>query len=307
MVEIVEVGPRDGFQIEAKPIPTADKIRFIDRLAACGFKAMEIAAFVSPKAVPQMSDAADVLAGIDRARGVKMRALVPNARGAERAAAAHVDEMVAIVSASESHNRANLNRAIDESLGNITQLAGIAAAAGIPVHGGISTAFGCPFEGDVPVEQVIRIANSLAGIGVRSLTLGDTTGMATPSLVKQLCAALAEGAPAVKITLHFHNTRGLGLVNVMAGLEAGVTSFESTIAGIGGCPFAPGATGNVVTEDVIHMMDTLGIKTGLNLKSLIGVARELESFLGRPLPGQVMKAGPRLTLHPLDSVTAARA
>jgi hydroxymethylglutaryl-CoA lyase len=306
-VEVIEVGPRDGFQIEPQIIPTADKIRFINRLAACGFPAMEVVAFVGARAVPQMADAAEVLAGLDRSRGTVFRGLVPNARGAERAAAAGVGEMVAFLSASETHNRANLNRSVEESLRNVEDVVGIARSAGIGVHGGIATSFGCPFEGDIAPDRVSSIAQAFHAMGIRGLTLGDTTGMATPPLVSALCRKLRADLPDMKVTLHFHNTRGLGLVNVMAGLDAGITSFESTVGGLGGCPFAPRATGNISTEDLVNLLDEIDRPSGIDLQSLIGVARDVETLLGRTLPGQVMRAGSRLTLHRPDSVQIARA
>lgn len=306
-IEIVEVGARDGFQMETQLIPTDDKIRYIERLARCGFPAMEIVSFVGPRAIPQMGDAEAVLAGLDRTLGTVFRGLVPNARGAERAAAARIDEMVPIVSASESHNRANLNRTIEQSFRSMEEIVAIANSARIPVHGGVATAFGCPFEGDVPARQVLQIAAKMYGMGIHALTLGDTTGMATPPLVEDLCRLLASELPELRVTLHFHNTRGIGLVNVAAALRVGVRSFESSVGGLGGCPFAPGASGNICSEDLVNLLCELGMDSGVALAPLIDVARDLEVQLGRSLPGQVMRAGPRQALHPLTDVEIARA
>jgi hydroxymethylglutaryl-CoA lyase len=304
-VVVTEVGTRDGFQAEPAIIPTTTKVAVLDALIAAGVPSFEATAFVSPRAVPQMADAAEVMARVARRPGVRLQALVPNARGAETAAAARVDMMVCFVSASESHNRANLNRPIAESLANVAEVAGIAKAAGIPLRGAVATALGCPFEGDVPVDAVLRIVEAYAAHGVRHVSLGDTTGMATPPLVARVVEAIRSGFPALEIALHFHNTRGIGLANVLAGLELGIREFESSIGGIGGCPFAPGATGNVCTEDLVYLLHECGFETGIDLERLIEVARRVEEVVGHPLPGQVMKAGPRLRRHALDSVRHA--
>ena len=304
-VQVTEVGLRDGLQAEAKFVPTAEKIAVADALSAAGIRRFEVSSFVSPRAVPQLADAAEVLAGMKRRPGQVRACLVPNEKGAERAAAAGVDEMVTFVSASESHNRTNVNRQIEESLKGFAEVARIAGEHGIRVHGAIATSFGCPFEGDVPAAQVVRIVGRLRALGVTGVTLGDTTGMATPPIVKAVCRAIAEAHPDVEVTLHFHNTRGIGLVNVLAGLDAGITSFESSIAGLGGCPFAPGATGNISTEDLVYLLDEMGIETGIDLAALLPIARRMESLVGHPLPGQVMKAGPRLQLYGTDSVRRA--
>ncbi len=298
-VQVVEVGPRDGFQMEKAFIPTEKKIAIINSLVRCGFRRMEVTSFISPKAIPQMRDAAEVVAGVDRSTGVSVAALVPNPRGAERAAAAGVNEMVTFVSASESHNRMNVNRSIAESLGGFREVIQIARGAGIPVTTGIAVAFGCPFEGDIPPERVANMIEQLLESGVHHFTLGDTTGMATPPIVTRTCEFLLQHFPAIELALHFHNTRGIGLVNVYAALQLGLTKFESSVGGLGGCPFAPGATGNVCTEDLVYLFHELGIDTGIDLEQLIIVARQVEEVIGRPLPGQVMKAGPRSRRHPL--------
>jgi hydroxymethylglutaryl-CoA lyase len=300
-VKVVEVGPRDGFQMEKAFIPTETKIELVNALARCGFRRMEVTSFISPKAIPQMRDAAEVIAGVDRSTGVRVAALVPNPKGAENAAAAGVDEMVTFVSASESHNRSNVNRTIAESLTGFETVIRIATEAKIAVATGIAVAFGCPFEGDVPAERVAAIVGRLLDLGVRAFTLGDTTGLATPPIVTRTCEHLLKLFPGLELSLHFHNTRGIGLVNVYTALQLGLTNFESSVGGMGGCPFAPGATGNVCTEDMVYLFHELGIRTNIDLEELIRVARRVEDVLGRPLPGQVMKSGTRSCRYPLPN------
>lgn len=302
---VTEVGTRDGFQMEAAFIPTATKIEVINALIAAGVRRIEATSFVSPRAVPQLADAAEVVAGIARKPGPRIACLVPNAKGAVRAAAARVDEMVTFVSASESHNRANVNRSIEDSLAGFREVAEVAQRTGIAVHGAIAVAFGCPFEGDVPPARVVGMIGRMAELGIRAVSLGDTTGMATPPIVSRLCAAIRAAQPEIELTLHFHNTRGIGLVNVMAGLELGIRRYESSIGGLGGCPFAAGATGNICTEDLVYLLHELGIETGIDLAALIEVSTRVERVIGRALPGQVMKAGPRLRRHDLGSVRRA--
>jgi hydroxymethylglutaryl-CoA lyase len=304
-VRVIEVGPRDGFQIERTFIPTETKIEIVNALIDAGIDELEVTSFVSPRAVPQLADAAEVMAGIDRSKGARLTVLVPNAKGAERAVAAKVDEMHVFVSASESHNRKNVNRSIAASLEGFKEVAAIARSAGIPLSGGMATAFGCPFEGEVPVENVLRIAAAYAELGITHTSLGDTTGMATPPLVRSRLQALRKELPELEVGLHLHNTRGIGLVNAYVGLEEGVTRFDASIAGLGGCPFAAGATGNICTEDLIYMLDEMGIATGVDLGRLIQVARRVEQVIGRELPGQVMKAGPRLALSDPSAVATA--
>jgi hydroxymethylglutaryl-CoA lyase len=296
-VTVVEVGPRDGFQMETVFIPTEQKIEIINSLIDAGLERLEATSFVSPKALPQMRDGAEVIAGVKHVPGVKLAALVPNPKGAERAAQAGVDEMVVFVSASESHNRSNVRRGIAESLEGFAEVSRIANLAGIQLHGAVAVAFGCPFEGDVAPEQVGRIAARMVDLGFKSITLGDTTGMATPPLVEQLGGYMLEHFPELELYLHFHNTRGIGLVNVYAALQIGLRRFESSVGGLGGCPFAPGATGNIVTEDLVYLLHECGYKTGINLDKLISVSCSVEEIIGRILPGQVMKSGPRLKLH----------
>ncbi len=304
-VQITEVGPRDGFQAERSFIPTARKIEFIDRLVEAGVPRIEATSFVSPRAVPQLADAEEVMRGVDRSRGAVLAALVPNQRGALRAAEAAVDEMVVFVSASASHNRKNVNRTIEASLAGFEDVARVAGEAGIAVSGAISVAFGCPFEGDVAPARVGEIARRFQQLGFVGASLGDTTGMATPPLVTAAVAAVREAAPGLGLALHFHNTRGIGLANVMTGLGLGVDRYEGSFGGIGGCPFAPKATGNICTEDLVYLLGEMGIDTGIDLRKLSGIAGDVEVAVGHALPGQIMKAGLRLDLHPLDSVRVA--
>ena len=296
-VTIVEVGPRDGFQMEREFIPTASKIQIINDLAQAGLCFFEATSFVSPKAIPQMADAAEVIGGVERIPGLHLAALVPNPKGAQNAAAARVDEMVVFVSASESHNKSNVNRTIAESLSGFEEVAEIAASADIPLHGAIAVSFGCPFEGNVPTGQVLKIIQKMSELGIGAISLGDTTGMATPPLVRRLCGEIIAAYPDLSVNLHFHNTRGIGLVNVYEALLMGLTRFESSVAGLGGCPFAPGASGNICTEDLVYLMDELGIRTGVDLRRLVDASLRVEKIIGRTLPGQVMKSGPRLNLH----------
>jgi hydroxymethylglutaryl-CoA lyase len=305
-VTVIEVGPRDGFQMETAPIPADRKIEIVNRLVDAGLRHFEVTSFVSPRAIPQMADATEVVAGVKRVPGLFLTALVPTPRGAENAARAGVDAMVAFVSASESHNRANVNRSVAESLDGFREVAGIATAAGVGLRAAVPTAFGCPFEGDVPPEAVARIVEGVGGLGVASVTLGDTTGMATPPIVRRTCGYLSKRFPDTELSLHFHDTRGLGLVNAYEALGMGYTHFEASVAGLGGCPFAPGASGNVSTEDLVNLLHELGVGTGIDLEALIEAARRVEEIVGRPLPGQVMKAGPRLRLHPPPEGAAQR-
>lgn len=298
-VTIVEVGPRDGFQNVRDFIATEKKVEIINALSRTGITRMEATSFVHPRAVPQMADAQEVIRQITRVDGVRYSALVPNLRGAEKALAAGVRELVFVVSASETHNRKNVNRSIEESLqefGAIAKLAGQAGPCLLRLD--ISTAFGCPFEGEVAIEAVARIAARAYDLGGGEINLCDTTGMANPRQVYEGIKRLGEMVPNISLAVHFHNTRGAGLANVLAALQAGITVFDASIGGLGGCPFAPGATGNIATEDLAHMVEEMGLKTGLNLKALIDCARFTEKTLGITLPGQVMKAGRSCDLHP---------
>ena len=304
-VEICEVGPRDGLQAEKYFVPTADKIRLINKLIDAGVPRIEFSSFVSPRAVPQLVDVVEVLEGLDRSKGTVLSALVPNAKGAIRACQAGVDEIIVFMSASESHNLKNVNRTVDESLAGFEEVAKIAGDAGIPVHGAIATALGCPFEGDMPVKKLEYVARHYKEFGFTGVGFGDTTGMATPPVVQRAVRHIQDTVPDLPIHLHFHNTRGIGLVNVLTGLDEGITHYDSSFGGMGGCPFAPKATGNICTEDLVHMLHEMGIETGIDLSSMIDIAHDVQEVMGRELPGQVMKAGPRLQLHSMDEVATA--
>lgn len=308
-VDIAEVGLRDGLQMETHFVPTDRKVAIGKAVIASGIRRIEATSFVSPRAVPALADAAEVIARL-KGQGARLTALAPNPRGAERAVEAGVDEITVFVSASETHNRMNVNRAVAESLSGIQTIADTAKGAGVELRGAVATSFGRPFEGDVGPDQVARVIEFYLESGVQKVTLGDTTGMATPHLVSTLCQYLTERFPEIHLTLHFHNTRGLGLVNVLAGLDAGIDSYESAFGGLGGCPFAAGASGNISTEDLINMLNELNIKTGVDLERSIVVARQVEKELasaepGRSLAGQIMKSGPRTQLHSTQEVRPA--
>jgi hydroxymethylglutaryl-CoA lyase len=290
-VQIIEVGPRDGFQIEPSFIPTEQKIRIIDKLSETGLRRIEATSFVHPKAIPQLADAAEVMAGITRKEGVSYMALVPNVKGVERALQAAVEEINLVVSASESHNKNNMNMSVTESLKAFREAAKIALGNAMRITGTIGTAFGCPFEGWVPPQKVEEIAQELLAMGVHEICLADTTGMANPSQVIGLVSRLRHQFKDVEFRLHFHNTRGAGMANVLAALSEGITIFDGSIGGLGGCPYAPGATGNIPTEDMVHMLESMGIDTGIDLPKLVDCAKMVQEILGRELPGQVMKAG----------------
>lgn len=303
-VTVIEVGTRDGFQSEKDFIPTAAKAAILDALIAAGLRDFEATSFVSPRAIPQLADAHEMLSLSQRRREAHIAALVPNPRGAERALGAGVDEIVCFVSASETHNKANLNNTIDGSLAAVAEVADIVRGK-VEMRGAVACAFGCPFEGEVPVAAAMRLVDAYVRLGFGHVSLGDTTGMATPPTVTRLVREIQRTHPQLPITLHFHNTRGVGLANVMVGLDLGVRRYESSIAGLGGCPFAPGATGNICTEDLVYLLEESGFDTGVDLEALAAVARQVEALIGRALPGQVMKAGPRLRKYSLEG--AARA
>ncbi|MDQ1516808.1 MAG: hydroxymethylglutaryl-CoA lyase [Actinomycetota bacterium] len=296
--DIREVGPRDGLQNEP-PVPVADRVRLIDALAAAGVRHIEAASFVHPAAIPAMAGAEETLASITRRPGVRYTALVPNRKGAERALAAGADELEAVVSASATHNLKNLKRTPAETLQQIAGIIELAHAAGRPVDAGVATCFGCPYEGDIAPAAVAAYARRLVDLGADSLFFGDTTGMGSPRRVGLLLDALeAEGIDLGIVGLHLHDTRGTGLANAYAALERGITRFDASIGGLGGCPYAPGASGNVATEDLVHMVEDLGIPTGISLDGLIAAAHLAEEIVGRRLPGQVMRSGPRTQLVP---------
>jgi len=290
-IYIQEVSARDGFQIEPAFIATDKKITYIDELSRTGLAKIEVTAFVSPSAVPNMADADEVLRSINRVAGVEYAVLVPNLRGCERALAIGADELNVVMSASETHNLANLRQSCTQSLAQIAVIAQrVAGAARINVS--LSTAFGCPFEGDIPLERVFELLDRIEQMGIRNVSLCDTTGMANPAQVEHVFTRSRSRWPGVEFTGHFHNTRGMGLANVLAALEAGVRRFDGSLGGLGGCPFAPGATGNVCTEDLVHMLQTMGYDTRVSLDALLRTAAQLPSLVGHDVPSQVLKAGP---------------
>jgi hydroxymethylglutaryl-CoA lyase len=298
-ISLREVGPRDGLQNE-DPIPLDAKVRLIDALSRTGVGRIEAVSFVHPKAIPQMADADEVWSKITRNPTVRYSALVPNLRGAERALDRGFVEIEVVVSASDTHNRRNVNRSTEESLADIARIVALAHARGARCEVIVSTAYGCPYEGDVPVERVLWVVDEAIRAGADSLSYGDTTGMATPTRVTRLVGETRSAHPDLPLGLHFHNTRGTGLANVLAALELGVTDFDASVGGLGGCPYAPGATGNVCTEDLVHMVEDMGIETGVDLDAMLDAARLAEELVGRRLPSQVLRAGPRTRRTPLD-------
>lgn len=294
---IQEVSPRDGLQIEPRFIPTARKIELINALSRTGVSKIEATSFVSPKAVPALADAAAVMRGIERVSGVEYSALVANVRGFEQALAAGVDEVNVVMSVSETHNRANLRMTCAQSLAVIGEIARIARGR-TALNASVSTAFGCPFEGQVGEERALELVGRLVALGIDRIALCDTTGVANPAQVGALCATVLARWPEVTFTAHFHNTRSMGLANSLAALQAGIDRFDASLGGLGGCPFAPGATGNVSTEDLVHMLEAMGYETAVDLDALIGVALTLPELVGHEVPGQVMKAGKSSRLYP---------
>jgi hydroxymethylglutaryl-CoA lyase len=290
-VSIREVGPRDGLQNEDVILTTENKVRLINALATTGLKFIEVGSFVRPGNVPQMADTAQVFGQIDRLPGIVYSAIAPNAIGARRAVAAGADAIQVFLSASESHNQSNVNMSVAQSLEQSAEIAAIARAAGRMFDGVLSVVFGCPFEGDVPIERVLELSGRLLDLGAEQITLGDTTGMAHPRLVQAVALAFRERFPRAPVRLHPHSARGAGLANVLAALEVGVDRFDASAGGIGGCPFAPGAPGNICSEDLIHMLHEMGIATGVDLPALMACARLLEDLLGHEVPGQTIKAG----------------
>jgi hydroxymethylglutaryl-CoA lyase len=293
-VRIREVGPRDGFQNEPEVIATADKVRLIGMLARTGLRRLEVTAFVRPDVIAQLADAEEVLAAIDRPEGVSYSVLIPNERGLERALARRdrFDEVNLFLSASETHNRRNVNRSISESLSGLERTIASAREAGLRCEGVISTSFGCPYEGEVPVERVLEIGGRLVAAGCAEVAFGDTTGMANPRQVAGFFAAARDRLDGVELTAHFHNTRGQGLANALAALEQGVDSFESSFGELGGCPVPPGSTGNVATEDLVSMLDEMGVETGIDLAKLLEASGAAQELLGRPLGAHLLTAGP---------------
>jgi hydroxymethylglutaryl-CoA lyase len=305
-VTLCEVGTRDGFQIEPAFIPTDEKIEVVDLLSAAGVPRIEVTSFVSPKAIPQLRDAEQVMARIRRRPGTRYAALVPNDKGASRAVDAGVNAIHTVVSASESHNLANVNMTVAESLVKLRGVMEIAARAGVPVQAGISTSFGCPFEGDVPLARLEWVVRELVDMGARAIGVADTTGMANPAQVTRTLEHLMPRFPGVEWTVHTHDTRAMAIPNILAAMELGVTNFDASIGGLGGCPFAPGASGNVCSEDLVHCLHAMGVETGIDLDACIATSRRVQTIVGGALPGQVVKAGKSDRRYPLPDGVAAR-
>ena len=292
-VRIREVGPRDGIQSERAEVSTADKIALIHALQRAGIRWIEAVSFVSPKAIPQMADAADVWAGVERDPNVFYSALVPNKKGAEIAAEVGVDGLQVFIAATDSYNLKNVRKPVKDSLEDVAAVIEVGRSSDIPVEGTISTAFGDPYEGDVEPSRVVDVARAMTDLGIEAISFGDTTGMATPRRVTDLVDALRDALPLLTINMHFHDTRGTGLANVLRALELGVDYFDASIGGMGGSPYAAGATGNVVTEDLVHMLEDMGIETGIDLHRLVEAARFAEGIVQGELPSKILKAGPR--------------
>lgn len=298
-VSIREVGPRDGLQNES-PVPTDAKVELLDALSGTGVGRIEAVSFVHPKAIPQMADADEVWARAKRADGVRYSALVPNTRGAQRALKAGFREIEVVVSASDTHNRRNVNRSTDESLDDIAELIDLLHASGASAEVIIATSFGCPYEGDIDPARVARIVSRVLADGADRIAFGDTTGMATPRRVADVLTPVLGEHPDVPLLLHFHNTRGTGLANILTALEYGITEFDASVGGLGGCPYAPGATGNVATEEVVHMLHDMGVETGIDLDKLIEAAGIAQRIVDRELPSGVLRAGPRSRVVPVS-------
>ncbi|WP_246794160.1 hydroxymethylglutaryl-CoA lyase [Burkholderia perseverans] len=294
---VQEVAPRDGLQIEPKWVETADKIALIDALSTLGFTRIEAGSFVSPKAIPALRDGDAVFRGIRRAPGVTYVALIPNAKGAELALAAQADELNLVMSASQTHNRANMRMSCERSLAGFGDIVGLVRGERVSLNATVATAFGCPFEGRIDEARVLDIVGAYRELGIGGVTLADTTGMANPRQVARLVARVLELVPAAALTLHFHDTRGLGLANVLAAYEAGARRFDASLGGLGGCPFAPGASGNICTEDLVNLCDEVGIPNTIDLAGLLPLSRTLPALVGHEVPGQVAKAGRNADLH----------
>ncbi|VWC76587.1 hydroxymethylglutaryl-CoA lyase [Burkholderia aenigmatica] len=296
---IHEVATRDGFQNEAAFVDTDDKIALVDALSACGYAKIEVTSFTSPKAIPALRDAEAVMHGIARTPGVVVyTVLVPNVRGAERALSCGVDEVNLVMSMSESHNRANLRMTREQSFAQLRDVIDAVRGTGVAINVSLSTALGCPMEGDVPAEGVLAWMQRFADLGVHGFTLCDTTGMAFPSQVRELSARARERFGALQLTLHFHNTRGMALANTLAALDAGIDRFDASLGGLGGCPYAPGATGNACTEELVHMLELDGYDTGIDLAAVLAASARLPALIGHDVPSQILKAGRRSDLHP---------
>ncbi|MBW1714041.1 MAG: hydroxymethylglutaryl-CoA lyase [Deltaproteobacteria bacterium] len=290
-ITLVEVGPRDGLQYESRFFPTEKKIELINLLAETGLTRLEITSFVHPQVIPQFKDTMEVVEGITYRPGVRYSALVPNVKGCQRAIATPLDELTLFVSASETHNKKNVNMTVDESLKALSQVSQMALKAGKRLRGAVVTAFGCPYEGRVPLKQVLRIIKAYAEMGLAEVFLGDTTGMANPRQVVETFEAVIEAAGPMDVAAHFHNSRGTGLANALAAFQAGVRIFDSSVGGIGGCPTAIGAMGNIATEELVNMMEEMGVATGVDLDKLLEAARFAQEVIGAELPSYVLKSG----------------
>lgn len=295
---VQEVSPRDGLQIEPGWVETADKISLIDQLSLAGFSRIEAGSFVSPKAIPALRDGEQVFQGIRRRTGVIYVALIPNLKGAQRAVASGADELNLVLSASQTHNLANMRMRCEASLAAFGEVVNFASEYPVRLNGSIATTFGCPFEGKIDEDRVLDLVDAYLALGVQGITLADTTGMANPRQVQRLVNRVLQRVLVSDLTLHFHNTRGLGLCNVLAAYEAGARRFDAALGGLGGCPFAPGASGNICTEDLVNLCEEVGIPTGIDLPHLLQMSRQLPALLGHELPGQVVKAGRNSDLHP---------
>lgn len=289
-VTIYEVGPRDGLQNEARNVPTVDKIRFIDALVASGIRAIEITSFVSPKWIPQLADAAEVARGVQRPAGVRMSALVPNRRGLDTALASGMKEIAVFLSASETHNKKNINKTIAETFDAFKEVIPPALAAKVPVRAYVSTVYGCPYEGDIDPDKAVELTSRLRDLGVYEISLGDTIGVANPAQVEDVLGRVLAKHPASSIAVHFHDTQGTALANCLVALQMGVTTIDAAAGGLGGCPYAPGASGNLATEDVVAMLHAMGVKTGIDLDKLTEASRTASAFVGHELPSKYLKA-----------------
>src|SRR5450830_486368 len=295
---VQEIAPRDGLQIEPTWVPTDEKVALIDQLSSVGFTRIEAGSFVSPKAIPALRDGTEVFSRIRRQPGVIYVALIPNMKGAQGALLAGADELNLVMSASQTHNHANMRMSCEASLAAFADFVPLAAGNMVTLNGTVATAFGCPFEGKIDADRILALIEHYLKMGIGAITLADTTGMANPRQVANLVKQALLLLPASSLTLHFHNTRGLGLTNVLAAYEVGARRFDAALGGLGGCPFAPGASGNICTEDLVNLCQEIGIETGIDLPKLIAMSRRLPTLLGHEVPGQVAKAGRNCDLHP---------
>ena len=289
-VTIYEVGPRDGLQNEARQVPTADKLKFIDALVGAGIRDIEITSFVSPKWIPQLADAAEVARGVQRPPGVKMSALVPNRRGLDTALASGMKVVAVFLSASVTHNKKNVNKTIADTLAAFDEVVPVALAAKVPVRAYVSTVYGCPYEGDVDPQRVVDLMGKLRDMGVYQISLGDTIGVANPRQTEEVLAKVLAVHPADTIAMHFHDTQGTALANCLVGLQMGIATIDAAAGGLGGCPYAPGASGNLATEDVVAMLHSMGVATGIDLDKLTEASRTAATFVGHELPSKYLKA-----------------